>query len=69
MFYETVGLPPQTLSALGATGYILEEEAPWGAVELIAIGRDESLIGVEEPRQPVGAALGYWAAAGSRHGR
>jgi len=57
--YETDGLPPQTLSALTAMGYTLKEQSPWGAVELIAILPDGRLIGVNDPRRPAGAALGY----------
>jgi gamma-glutamyltranspeptidase/glutathione hydrolase len=59
VFYETGGLPPATLSALAAMGYALKEQAPWGAVELIAIGPDGTLTGVNDPRRPAGAALGY----------
>jgi gamma-glutamyltranspeptidase/glutathione hydrolase len=57
--YEPGGLPPQTLGALSAMGHSLKEQAPWGAVELIAIGPDGTLIGVNDPRRPAGAALGY----------
>jgi gamma-glutamyltranspeptidase/glutathione hydrolase len=57
VFYE--GLPPATLGALAAMGYSLKEQAPWGAVELIAIGPDGGLVGVNDPRRPAGAALGY----------
>jgi gamma-glutamyltranspeptidase/glutathione hydrolase len=59
VFYETGGLPAPTLSALRAMGYSFEEQAPWGAVELIAIGPDGTLLGVNDPRRPAGAALGY----------
>jgi gamma-glutamyltranspeptidase/glutathione hydrolase len=59
VFYETGGFSPQTLSALGAMGYSLKEQPPWGAVELIAIGADGRLVGVNDPRRPAGAALGY----------
>lgn len=59
VFYETGGLPPATLSALATMGYSLKEQAPWGAVELIAIGPDGRLTGVNDPRRPAGAALGY----------
>src|ERR1051325_7269119 len=41
LFYERGGLPPETLAALAERGYSLKEQAPWGAVELIAIGPDE----------------------------
>jgi gamma-glutamyltranspeptidase/glutathione hydrolase len=59
VFYETSGLPPQTLGALTAMGHALKEQAPWGAVELIAIEPDGTLIGVNDPRRPAGAAMGY----------
>jgi gamma-glutamyltranspeptidase/glutathione hydrolase len=59
VFYETGGLSAPTLSALRAMGYSFEEQAPWGAVELIAIGPDGTLLGVNDPRRPAGAALGY----------
>jgi gamma-glutamyltranspeptidase/glutathione hydrolase len=57
--YEEGGLPKQTLGALTAMGYSLKPQSPWGAVELIAIEPDGSLIGVNDPRRPAGAALGY----------
>ena len=47
------------LSALAAMGYQLKEQVPWGAVELIAIGPDGALTGVNDPRRPAGAAMGY----------
>jgi gamma-glutamyltranspeptidase/glutathione hydrolase len=59
VFYETGGLPTATLSALGAMGYSFKEQLQWGAVELIAIGPDGTLTGVNDPRRPAGAALGY----------
>ncbi|HUI35220.1 MAG TPA: gamma-glutamyltransferase [Stellaceae bacterium] len=59
VFYENGGLSPETQSALGAMGYNLKEQPPWGAVELIAIAPDGTLIGVNDPRRPAGAALGY----------
>jgi gamma-glutamyltranspeptidase/glutathione hydrolase len=59
VFYEANGLPPATLSALAAMGHSFKEQAPWGAVELIAIGSDGTLTGINDPRRPAGAALGY----------
>jgi gamma-glutamyltranspeptidase/glutathione hydrolase len=59
VLYEKDGLPPETLSALTAMGHSVKEQAPWGAVELIAINPDSSLVGVNDPRRPAGAALGY----------
>jgi gamma-glutamyltranspeptidase/glutathione hydrolase len=59
LYYERGGFPSATLAALGERGYRLAEQAPWGAVELIAIGPDRRLLGVNDPRRPAGAALGY----------
>jgi gamma-glutamyltranspeptidase/glutathione hydrolase len=59
VLYETGGLPPETLSALTAAGYNFKEQSPWGAVELIAIAPDGTLTGINDPRRPAGAALGY----------
>jgi gamma-glutamyltranspeptidase/glutathione hydrolase len=59
VFYEKDGLPPETLTALGTMGYTLKEQGQWGAVELIAIAPDGALTGVNDPRRPAGAALGY----------
>jgi gamma-glutamyltranspeptidase/glutathione hydrolase len=59
VFYEKDGLPSETLSALTAMGHSFKNQAPWGAVELIAIGPDGKLAGVNDPRRPAGAAAGY----------
>ena len=59
VFYEKDGLPSATVSALQAMGYSLKDQPPWGAVELIAITPNGTLIGVNDPRRPAGAALGY----------
>jgi gamma-glutamyltranspeptidase / glutathione hydrolase len=59
LYYERDGLPSATLAALGERGYRIAEQAPWGAVELIAIGPGQHLLGVNDPRRPAGAALGY----------
>ncbi len=59
LFYEKGGLPPETAAALTSMGHRLVEQPPWGAVELIAILPDGRLIGVNDPRRPAGAALGY----------
>jgi gamma-glutamyltranspeptidase/glutathione hydrolase len=59
VFYETPGLPPDTLSGLATMGYSLKEQSPWGAVELIAIDAGGGLTGVNDPRRPAGAAMGY----------
>jgi gamma-glutamyltranspeptidase/glutathione hydrolase len=59
LYYEHGGLPPETLAALAERGYSLKEQAPWGAVELIAVGPDDILLGVSDPRRPAGAAIGY----------
>jgi gamma-glutamyltranspeptidase/glutathione hydrolase len=57
--YEAGGLPPATVSALSGMGYSLKEQPRWSAVELIAVAPDGSLTGVNDPRRPAGAALGY----------
>src|SRR5262249_10116189 len=59
LFYEAGGLSPATLDALTAMGHSLKEQAPWGAVGGIAMGPDGRLTGVNDPRRPAGAALGY----------
>ena len=38
--------------------WIAEQEA-WGGVELIAIGPDGRLLGVNDPRRPAGSAAGF----------
>ena len=58
LFYEKGGLPADTVIALGGMGHKLVEQGQWGAVELIAI-LDGRLVGVNDPRRPAGAALGY----------
>jgi gamma-glutamyltranspeptidase/glutathione hydrolase len=59
LYYERGGLPPETMTALAERGHQLREQAPWGAVELIAIAPDGRLTGVSDPRRPAGAAIGY----------
>src|SRR5579864_2539001 len=59
LYYERGGFPPATLAALAERGYRLAEQSPWGAVELIAIGPDGHLLGVNDPRRPAGSAAGY----------
>jgi gamma-glutamyltranspeptidase/glutathione hydrolase len=59
LYYERGGLPAETLAGLTERGHRLVEQAPWGAVELIAIGPGRHLLGVNDPRRPAGAAAGY----------
>ncbi|MBV8888310.1 MAG: gamma-glutamyltransferase [Alphaproteobacteria bacterium] len=59
VFYERAGLSSDTIAELTRMGYTLAERAPWGAVELIAIGPDGHLTGASDPRRPAGAAVGY----------
>jgi gamma-glutamyltranspeptidase/glutathione hydrolase len=59
VYYERDGFTPETLAALAERGHRLKEQAAWGAVELIAIGPDDVLLGVNDPRRPAGAAIGY----------
>jgi gamma-glutamyltranspeptidase/glutathione hydrolase len=59
LFYEKGGLPADTVAGLSGMGHKLVEQSPWGAVELIAILPDGRLVGVNDPRRPAGAAMGY----------
>jgi gamma-glutamyltranspeptidase / glutathione hydrolase len=59
LYYERGGLLPATLAGLAERGYRLQDQSPWGAVELIAIGPDRHLLGVNDPRRPAGSAAGY----------
>jgi gamma-glutamyltranspeptidase/glutathione hydrolase len=59
LYYERGGLSPAVLAALIERGHRVAEQAPWGAVELIAIGPGHRLLGVNDPRRPAGAAAGY----------
>jgi gamma-glutamyltranspeptidase/glutathione hydrolase len=56
--YENSGLAPETIAELSGIGYKLVEQRPWGAVELIEIVNGR-LYGVNDPRRPAGAAIGY----------
>jgi gamma-glutamyltranspeptidase/glutathione hydrolase len=63
LYYERGGFAAATLGVLAERGYRLAEQPPWGAVELIAIGPPGGpgghLLGVNDPRRPAGAAVGY----------
>jgi gamma-glutamyltranspeptidase/glutathione hydrolase len=59
LYYERGGLPAETVSALSERGYRLTEQAPWCAVELVAISPDNRLVGVSDPRRAAGSAAGY----------
>jgi gamma-glutamyltranspeptidase / glutathione hydrolase len=59
LYYERGGLDAETTAALTARGHRLVEQAPWGAVELIAIVPNGPVVGVNDPRRPAGAAAGY----------
>jgi gamma-glutamyltranspeptidase/glutathione hydrolase len=56
--YERSGLAPETIVELSGIGYKLVEQRSWGAVELIEIANGR-LYGVNDPRRPAGAAVGY----------
>jgi gamma-glutamyltranspeptidase/glutathione hydrolase len=56
--YERSGLAPDTIVALTGMGYKLVEQRPWGAVELIEVANGR-LLGINDPRRPAGAAVGY----------
>jgi gamma-glutamyltranspeptidase/glutathione hydrolase len=58
VIYERSGLPGDTVKSLSDMGYKLVEQRSWGAVELIEIAPGR-LIGVNDPRRPAGAAIGY----------
>ncbi len=59
LYYERDGPSSATLKELAERGYRLAEQSPWGAVELIAIGPDGHLLGVNDPRRPAGSAIGH----------
>jgi len=59
LYYERGGPSSATLKELAERGYRLAEQSPWGAVELIAIGPDGHLLGVNDPRRPAGSAIGH----------
>ena len=59
LFYERGGFAAALLAELAERGYHPAEQPAWGAVELIAIGPGRRLLGVNDPRRPAGAALGY----------
>jgi gamma-glutamyltranspeptidase/glutathione hydrolase len=59
LYVERGGFAPETLAALAERGHRVSEQAPWGAVELIAILPGGRLVGVNDPRRPAGAASGY----------
>src|SRR5229473_2652232 len=59
LFCERGGFLPATLATLAERGYRLAEQSPWGAVELIRVGTDGHLLGVNDPRRPAGSAIGY----------
>ncbi|MBV8565933.1 MAG: gamma-glutamyltransferase [Methylobacteriaceae bacterium] len=40
VFTEPFGLSPDTLKFLQAEGYAIKEQAPWGAAEMIVVGRE-----------------------------
>jgi len=58
VYFERSGLSPDTLKELAEKGYRLIDQKPWGAVELIEIANGR-LYGVNDPRRPAGAAIGY----------
>ncbi|HWU54556.1 MAG TPA: gamma-glutamyltransferase, partial [Rhizomicrobium sp.] len=56
IFVEPAALPAETRKTLEDSGYHLEEQAPWCAVELIQLGA--SLQGANDYRRPAGSAAG-----------
>jgi gamma-glutamyltranspeptidase/glutathione hydrolase len=59
LYLERGGFPVETQKALVERGHRIVEQAHWGAVELIAIGPDGRLLGVNDPRRPAGSAAGH----------
>jgi gamma-glutamyltranspeptidase/glutathione hydrolase len=59
LVYERGGFAAALLAELAERGYHPVEQPAWGAVELIAIGPDRRLLGVNDPRRPAGSAAGY----------
>ena len=59
LYYERDGPSSATLKELAERGYRLAEQSPWGAVELIAIGPDGHLLGVNDRRRQAGSAIGH----------
>jgi len=58
VYFEPLGLSPDTVKELAEQGHKPIEQRPWGAVELIAIAHGR-LSGVSDNRLPAGAAVGY----------
>jgi gamma-glutamyltranspeptidase/glutathione hydrolase len=59
VFVEAGALAPEAVSALGQQGYTVEQQAPWCAVELIALDRQGRAVGANDKRRPAGSAAGY----------
>lgn len=57
IFVEAGAVSPETRKTLETSGYKLEEQAPWCAVELIALGK--SISGANDYRRPAGSAAAY----------
>jgi gamma-glutamyltranspeptidase/glutathione hydrolase len=57
IFVEPGALSADTRKVLESSGYHLEEQAPWCAVELIAVG--SSMRGANDYRRPAGSAAGF----------
>ncbi len=51
-------LDPATGAALRRMGYTLHQRAPWGAAEVIVVGK-RGIEGANDRRRPAGAAMGY----------
>ena len=45
VYYEPFGLSPDTLAILKGEGYVLKEQSPWGAAELIVVAPPEAAAG------------------------
>ncbi len=58
IFAEPLAFSADTRKALEGAGYVIEEQAPWSAVELIEAGNG-FLLGANDARRPAGLAAGY----------
>jgi gamma-glutamyltranspeptidase/glutathione hydrolase len=59
IFVEPNALAPQVQAALLQQGYATEQQAPWCAVELIALDHRLAAAGANDRRRPAGLAAGY----------
>jgi gamma-glutamyltranspeptidase / glutathione hydrolase len=58
VLFERSGLSPNMIATVSGKSFKLVGQKPWGAVELIEVA-DGRFKGVNDPRRPNGAAIGY----------